>query len=58
MVEKLVELYSTALAADLSGLVDDEGRPARIGGDFLAEVRTAMKEFVMVARAALATDAD
>ncbi|GHG97824.1 hypothetical protein [Streptomyces rubradiris] len=58
VVEKLVELHSTALAADLSGPVDDEGRPARIGGDFLAEVRTAMKEFVVVARAALATDAD
>ncbi|CAL9289397.1 hypothetical protein SUDANB180_05998 [Streptomyces sp. enrichment culture] len=58
VVGKLVELHSTALTADLSGLVDDEGRPARIGGDFLADVRTAMKRFVAVARTALATDAD
>ncbi|MEV5348589.1 hypothetical protein ACIG54_09480 [Streptomyces achromogenes] len=58
VVEELVKLHTSALAADLSGLVDDEGRPARIGGDFLAEVRAAMKEFVVVARAALATDAD
>ncbi|MFF5473769.1 hypothetical protein [Streptomyces achromogenes] len=58
VVGELVELHTTALAADLSGLVDDEGRPARIGGDFLAEVRTAMREFVVEARTALATDAD
>ncbi|MEU2438095.1 hypothetical protein ABZ595_18155 [Streptomyces rubradiris] len=58
VVQELVRLHTAALTADLSGLVDDEGRPARIGGDFLAGVRTAMKRFVVVARTALATDAD
>ncbi|MEU7558684.1 hypothetical protein [Streptomyces eurythermus] len=58
VVRELGRLHTDALAADLTGLVDDEGRPAHIGGDFLAEVRTAMKEFVVVARTALATDAD
>ncbi|GAA2728958.1 hypothetical protein [Streptomyces nogalater] len=57
VVRELGRLHADALGADLSGLVDDEGRPARIGGDLLAEVRTAMKELVVVARTALATDA-
>ncbi|WP_406206117.1 hypothetical protein [Streptomyces decoyicus] len=54
----LNRLHTTAFVGDISGLVDDEGRPVRIGGDFMGEVRTALKEFVVEARAALATDAD
>ncbi|WP_328743118.1 hypothetical protein OG436_33260 [Streptomyces caniferus] len=57
-IAELNKLHTTAFVGDISGLVDDEGRPVRIGGDFMDEVRTALKEFVVAARAALATDAD
>ncbi|MFC9232866.1 hypothetical protein ACFTZI_28545 [Streptomyces decoyicus] len=57
-IAELNKLHTTACVGDISGLVDDEGRPVRIGGDFMGEVRTALQEFVVVARAALATDAD
>ncbi|MFJ9030029.1 hypothetical protein ACIRQP_16190 [Streptomyces sp. NPDC102274] len=58
VIKALSDLHATAYSADLSGLVDDDGRPVRISGDFMAEARTAMKEFVAAGRKALQTDAD